>query len=182
MEQFKDNIYNIYDMINNQDTETTLNLINTKTLSKQYLAYYIYRIVIKYIELVESASSSADVLFFMNLLRIPKEHNRLLTYPMAGKMTNDNDNLDMIILGGIDLFDKVKNYLNALSQTYANAKFKNFYDFLNEKTLPVIIKDIMDLQKLVPGLSVPIIRPNYFNDKIIKPETKKEKKQNAQQE
>jgi hypothetical protein len=40
----------------------------------------------------------------------------------------------------------------------------------------------MDLQKLVPGLSVPIIRPNYFNDKIIKPETKKEKKQNAQQE
>lgn len=174
MDQFKDNIYNIYDMINNQDTEKSLNLINTKTISKQYLAYYIYRIVIKYVELVESAASSADVLFFMNLLRIPKEHNRLLNYPMAGKMTNDNDNLDMIILGGIDLFDKVKNYLNALNQDYSNVKFKNFYNFLKEKPLPVIIKDIMDLQKLLPGLSVPIIRPNYYDDKNIKPQPAKQ--------
>ena len=172
MDQFKDNINNIYDLINNQDNEKSLSLINTKTISKQYLAYYIYRIVTKYINLVESASSSADVLFFMNLLRIPKDHNRLLPYPMAGKMTNDSSNLDMIILGGVDLFDKVNNYLTALNKNYKNSKFKSFYNFLNEKTLPVIIKDIMDLQKLLPGLSVPIIRPNYFNDKNIKPKKK----------
>jgi len=172
MEQFKDNIYNIYDLINNQDTEKSL--INTKIISKQYLAYYIYRIITKYIELVESASSSADVLFFMNLLRIPKEHNRLLNYPMAGKMTNDNDNLDMIILGGIDIFGKINNYLIVLSKNYANVKFKGFYNFLKEKTLPVIIKDIMDLQKLLPGLSVPIIRPNYYDDKNIKPQPAKQ--------
>jgi hypothetical protein len=174
MEQFKDNIYNINDMINNQDNEKSLNLINTKTISKQYLAYYIYRIITKYIELVESSSSSADVLFFMNLLRIPKEQNRLIPYPMAGRMTNDNDSLDMIILGGIDLFEKVKNYLNALDKGYSDTKFKSFNDFLKEKTLQVIIKDIMDLQKLLPGLSVPIIRPNYYNDQIIKkPKEKK---------
>jgi hypothetical protein len=33
-----------------------------------------------------------------------------------------------------------------------------------EKELSVIIKDIMDLQKLLPGLSVAIIRPYYLND------------------
>ena len=65
----------------------------------------------KYIVLVEMAASSNDINFFLNLLRIPKEHNRLLIYPMAGKMTNETANLDMIILGGIDLFNKVNNYI-----------------------------------------------------------------------
>lgn len=176
MEQFKDNIYSIYDLINKQDNEKSINLINTKTISKQYLAYYIYRIITKYIELVESSSSSADVLFFMNLLRIPKDHNKLLPYPLAGRMINDSNNLDMIILGGIDLFEKVKNYLNALDKGYSDTKFKTFNDFLKEKTLPAIIKDIMDLQKLLPGLSVPIIRPNYYNDQNIK-----QPKENKQQ-
>ena len=35
---------------------------------------------------------------------------------------------------------------------------------MEEKTVSAIIKDIMDLQKLLPGLSVPIIRPNYLDD------------------
>ena len=165
MEDFKNNINNIYNLINNQ--ESGKSLINIKTISKQYLAYYIYRIVMKYIVLVEMAASSNDINFFLNLLRIPKEHNRLLIYPMAGKMTNETANLDMIILGGIDLFNKVNNYINALNGPYSDKKYQDFYTFLNEKKLPVIIKDIMDLQKLLPGLSVPIIRPNYFTDKKI---------------
>ena len=165
MEEFKNNIYNIYDMINNQENETSL--IKTKILSKQYLAYYIYRIITKYMTLIEESSSSADVDFLLTLLRIPKEHNRMLNYPMAGKMPNENDKLDMIILGGIDLFDKLDNYLNALNQAFSNRKYHNFYVFLKEKKLQVIIRDIMDLQKLLPGLSVPIIRPNYFDDKEL---------------
>ena len=165
MEEFKNNIYNIYDIINKQEIEKTL--INTKILSKQYLAYYIYRIVTKYIDIIEAAASVADIDFFMKLLRIPTEHNKMLNYPLAGKMTNENDTLDMIILGGIDLFDKLDNYLNALNKDYKNTKFKGFYSFLKEKKLDVIVRDIMDLQKLLPGLSVPIIRPNYINDKEL---------------
>jgi hypothetical protein len=165
MEDFKNNIYNIFDLINKETNKKSL--VNTIIISKQYLAYYIYRIVTKYIILIETATSSDDVNFFMSLLRIPKEHNRELNYPMAGKMTNEAELLDMIILGGIDMFDKVNNFLNTLNNKNKQNKFQEFFRFIKEKDLSVIIKDIMDLQKLLPGLSVPIIRPNYFDDKEI---------------
>jgi len=163
MEEFKKNIFNIYDLINNEN-EKSISLINTKIISKQYLSYYIYRIITKYIILVEISTSSEDVNFFMSLLRIPTEHNRELNYPMAGKMTNETEMLDMIILGGIDMFDKVNNYLKTIDKKNKQNKYQEFYKFIKEKDLTTIIKDIMDLQKLLPGLSVPIIRPNYLND------------------
>ena len=164
MEDFINNIYNINDLINN-DKESSL--VNTKIISKQYLAYYIYRIVTKYMSLIEAGTSIDDINFFMSLLRIPKEHDRLKNYPMAGKMTKDPEILDMIILGGIDMFEKVNNFLNTLNKKNRQNTYKDFYTFMAEKELSVIIKDIMDLQKLLPGLSVAIIRPNYFNDKKI---------------
>ena len=162
MEQFKTNIFNIYNIINNEDSKKSF--INTKIITKQYLAYYIYRIITKYIKIIELAATVLDINFIMSLYRIPEHHNRLLNYPMLGKMTNDNDALDMIILGGIDLFDKVNNYLNTLDTKNKQRKYQEFYKFLKEKKVEVIIKDIIDLQKLLPGLPVPIIRPNYLND------------------
>ena len=162
MENFRENIYSIYTLIN--DEKNKISFINTKIISKQYLAYYIYRIITKYITIIELSTSVADINFVMSLLRIPEGHNRLLNYPMVGKMSNDNEILDMIILGGLDMFEKVDNYLNTLDRKNKQSKFQEFYKFLKEKDLEVIIKDIIDLQKLIPGLSVPIIRPNYLND------------------
>ena len=162
MEEFKTNIYNIYNLINDDKHESSL--VNTKIISKQYLAYYIYRIVTKYMYLVEQSSTSEDVNFFYSLLRIPTEHNRHLNYPISGKLTNEIEILDMIILGGIQMFEKIDNYLKTLNNKNKQNKYKAFYTFMEEKTVSVIIKDIMDLQKLLPGLSVPIIRPNYLND------------------
>ena len=162
MEVFKNNIYNIYDLINNENSSKSL--INTKVISKQYLAYYIYRIIFKYIYIVEVAVSSDDLIFFMSLLRIPKEYNPELIYPLAGKMSTDPKILDMIILGGIDIFEKIDNFLKTLNKKNKQSKYHEFYTFLNEKNLTTIVKDILDLQKLLPGLSVSIIRPNYLND------------------
>ena len=162
MENFRENIYSIYTLIN--DEKNKISFINTKIISKQYLAYYIYRIITKYITIIELSTSVADINFVMSLLRIPEGHNRLLNYPMVGKMSNDNEILDMIILGGLDMFEKVDNYLNTLDRKNKQSKYQEFYKFLKEKDLEVIIKDIIDLQKLIPGLSVPIIRPNYLND------------------
>ena len=162
MDVFKTNIYNIYNLINDDKNESSL--VNTKIISKQYLAYYIYRIVTKYIYLIETSSNHTDVDFFFSLLRIPKEHDRKLNYPIAGKLTNEPDMLDMIILSGIEMFDKINNFLNTLNNKNRQSKYHEFYTFIEEKELSVIIKDIMDLQKLLPGLSVPIIRPNYLDD------------------
>ena len=162
MEKFRENIYSIYTLIN--DEKNKISFINTKIISKQFLAYYIYRIITKYITIIELSTSVADINFIMSLLRIPENHNRLLNYPMVGKMSNENEILDMIILGGLDMFEKVDNYLNTLDKKNKQSKYQEFYKFLKEKDLEVIIKDIIDLQKLIPGLSVPIIRPNYLND------------------
>ena len=162
MEEFKTNIFNIYNLINDDKHESSL--INTKIISKQYLAYYIYRIVTKFMYLIDQSSTTDDINFFFSLLRIPTEHNRNLNYPLAGKLTNEIDILDMAILGGIQMFEKVNTYLNTLNNKNKQNKYKAFYTFMKEKTTSVIIKDIMDLQKLLPGLSVPIIRPNYLDD------------------
>ena len=167
MEKFKKNIYSVYNLINDEDNKKVASLINTKIVLKQYLAYYIYRIITKYIKLIEISTSSEDIEYVMKLLRIPIEHNRELNYPMAGKLTNENDILDMIILGGIDMFEKVNNYLNTLDKKNKQKKYQEFFKFLKEKDLNVILKDLMNLQKLIPGLSVPIIRPHLLSNNKI---------------
>ena len=167
MEKFKKNIYSIYNLINDEDNKKSASLIDTKIVLKQYLSYYIYRIITKYMKMIELSTSSDDIDYVMRLLRIPKGHNRELNYPMIGKMTNENDILDMIILGGINIFEKVTNFLNTLDKKNKQSKYQEFFIFLKEKELSVILKDLMDLQKLIPGLSVPIIRPNYLTDNKI---------------
>lgn len=159
MEKFVNNIYSIYELINNNND--TKNFINVKTISKQYLAYYIYRTITKFMNLFEDALSGSSIDEFLKLLRIPKVHNRILNYPLAGKMTNDEQLLDMIILMGIDMLNKLDKYTKVHSNIN---KYTEFYSFLEQKTMPIIIQDLIDLQKLIPGLSVPAIRQNFINN------------------
>jgi hypothetical protein len=165
MDNFKTNIYNIYELIKSDTTRKSL--INTQVLSKQYLAYYIYRIITKYIRLIETAVSKEDIEFIFKLLRIPASHDITKPYSMVGKLTSESEHLDLIILGGLDMFDKIDNYLKTLNKKNKQDKYGEFYEFLEDKTLENIVSDLMNLQKLLPGLSVPIIRPNYFNDNNI---------------
>lgn len=159
MEKFVNDIYSIYELINNNND--TKNFINVKTISKQYLAYYIYRTITKFMNLFEDALSGSSIDEFIKLLRIPKVHNRILNYPLAGKMTNDEQLLDMIILMGIDMLNKLDKYTKVHSNIN---KYTEFYSFLEQKTMPIIIQDLIDLQKLIPGLSVPAIRQNFINN------------------
>ena len=157
-QDFTTNILNIFDLINKNDTQS---IINVKTISKQYLAYYIYRIITKYLHIIEEIVKGSDFDELYTLLRIPASHNRILNYPLAGKMTNDEQILDMIILRGIDMIDKLnKNIINKTD----NKKYEDFLNFIEQKELPIIVQDLIDLQKLIPGLSVSAIRPNYLDD------------------
>jgi len=160
METFTTDIYSIFELINNNDEKKTF--MNIKTISKQYLAYYIYRIITKYMLVVEMGVSSGDVNEFLAYLRIPKEHNRILNYPLAGKLTNDTKILDMIILRGIDMLNKADKYIKSLPSDVSS--YDDLYTFFNQKELTIIIQDLIDLQTLIPGLSVPEIRPNYLVD------------------
>lgn len=159
MEKFTNDIYGVFELINNnKDAKSIVNIV---ILSKQYLAYYLYRIIIKFINLFEIAIPSADINNLLKLLRIPKEHNKTKNYPLAGKMTNEEQLLDLIILTAIDMFNKVDKYIQTLPNPDA---YNSIYEFIKIKDLPVIIQDIIDLQKLIPGLSVSAIRPNYIDD------------------
>jgi len=160
METFTNDLYSLYELINNNDESKSF--LNIKTISKQYLAYYIYRIITKYYNIVELALSSSDTNEFMTYLRIPKEHNRMLNYPLAGKLTNDSKILDMIILKGIDILIKTDKYIKSLPTDAVG--YDDFYNFFKQKELTLIIQDLIDLQTLIPGLSVPEIRPNYLVD------------------
>jgi len=160
MEKFTNDLYSIYELINNNDESKTF--MNIKTISKQYLAYYIYRIITKCYKTVELALSSGDINEFMKYLRIPVEHNRLLNYPLAGKLTNDSKILDMIILKGIDILNKTDKYIKELPTDIST--YDDLNEFFKQKELTIIIQDLIDLQTLIPGLSVPEIRPNYLND------------------
>jgi len=159
MEKFTNDIYGVFELINNnKDAKSIVNIV---ILSKQYLAYYLYRIITKFINLFEIAIPSTDINNLLKLLRIPKEHDRIKNYPLAGKMTNEEQLLDLIILTSIDMFNKVDKYIQTLPNPDA---YNNIYEFIKIKDLSVIIQDIIDLQKLIPGLSVSAIRPNYIDD------------------
>ena len=162
MEKFTNDIYGVFELINNnKDVKSIVNIV---ILSKQYLAYYLYRILVKFINLFEIAIPSADIKNLFKYLRIPSEHDRTQNYPLAGKMTNEEDILNLIILTEIDMFNKVDKYVQTLPNP---ASYNNIYDFLKTKDLPVIIQDLIDLQKLIPGLSVSAIRPNYIDDELL---------------
>ena len=163
MDIFTGDIYSIFELIDNNDESKTF--MHIKTISKQYLAYYVYRVITKYMKFVELSQSSGDIDDFLTYLRVPTSHNRLMNYPFAGKFTNDEKILDMIILKGIDLLTKTDTYIKTLpTKTYAHDEL---YVFLKQKELTVIIQDLIDLQTLLPGLSVPAIRQNYINNSKI---------------
>ena len=163
LEKFITDIYGVYQLINKQ--KEVRSLVNIVIISKQYLAYYLYRIFAKYINIFEIAVSSSEINKLLNnYLRIPKEHDRSKPYPLVGTMINDDQILDLIILLIIDFFNKVDKFLSTLQSL---AGYTEFFNFIDMKELPVIIQDLIDLQKLIPGLSVSAIRPNYLDDQQI---------------
>jgi len=163
MEKFTNDIYGVYELINqSKDVKSIINLV---VLSKQYLAYYLYRIMSKFMNIFEVALANKDIDNLFRLLRIPREHDKLKVYPLAGKMPNDEEILNIIILSIIDMLNKVDKYINSLPSP---GGYSIIYEFIKLKDLSIIIQDLIDLQKLIPGLSVSAIRPNYIDDEELK--------------
>ena len=160
---FRNDIYNIFQLIN-KGTEGAKTFIDVKLISKQYLAYYLYRIVCKHIRIFEQAVPSNNIADVFLLLKIPREANKSLCYPMAGKMTNDEKMLDIIILSFIQMFEMTLKYISTIPNVRS---FKNFLDLITSKDIKTIVQDLIDLQKLLPGLSVSAIRPSYLSDNKI---------------
>jgi len=161
MDVFVNSMYSVYELIGSNDT-TTKTFLDTKVISKQYIAYYLYRIFCKYFQQFENIIPSSEIENLMKILRIPNENKRENScYPLAGKMTNDEKFLDIIILTILDMLTKLGKYINTVPRS---SQYDNFMEFIKLKQLNVIVQDLVDLQKLVPRISVAAIRPDYNND------------------
>jgi len=136
-------------------------LINHNVIEKQYIVYYLYRILCKYEQLFTTNLESWKIRDIYNLLRIPKE-KRKGCYPMSQKMTSNDKLLNLILSSIVELFNQLN---EDLKMTMTNKYFMEFKEFLSKKTLERIIQDLMELHQLVPNLAAPIVKP-YMYDKL----------------
>lgn len=164
MDAFIKNIYGIYELVNKTNTDEKT-FIDTQLISKQYLTYYLYRIVCKYMNIFENIIPASQIKNLLKILRIPSENaNENTCYPLAGKLTNEEKYLDLIILTILDMLTTIGKYITTLP---SNIAYQDFFEFFKQKSINVIVQDLIDLQKLIPGLSVSAIRPDYNDDNII---------------
>ena len=161
MNQFIDDIFSIYTLINDNNNKKNTDIIKTNILSKQYLVYYLYRIITKFMPLISIALPSKDIKQFINLLLIPSEHDINKNYPLVGKMTNDEHTLNLVLKSILKIFTNLDKYIKTLPNKNS---YDMLYKFLKQKNLQSILTDIQDLQSLIPGLSVHSSRFNYISD------------------
>ena len=165
MDIFVNDINAIYDSLNNnKDINNKKHIIKTSILSKQYLTYYLYRILTKFINLILLSIPVKKIRKLLSLLRIPKEHDYTKNYPLVGKMPNDDKLLNLIILTILEIFTNVDIYINTLPN---KDSYHNFYKFLKSKSIDIILQDLQDLYTLIPNITIKASRFNYNNDKQI---------------
>jgi len=133
-------------------------LIEHNIIEKQYIVYYLYRILCKYEQLFSTNISFEKVRDIYDLLRIPRSNKGC--YSMTLKMTSNDNLIDIILMGIIELFNQLN---ENLKMTMTNNHFLKFTEFLKKKKLEVIIHDLMELHQLVPNLSAPIVKPYMYN-------------------
>ena len=124
MEKFNENILKLLDNINDSKKETNdaKKLINNYIIEKQFLAYYLYRIWIKYRKLVENVNTKTEFIKVLKYLEIPvKYHNMNVTYPLCNKMINNEKQLDLVIL-------TILKHLNKIEKVFGGKKTSNTSD------------------------------------------------------
>jgi hypothetical protein len=186
MDDFIASILTLFDSINEtkEKLKKTIKgqLINNYVIEKQFLAYYIYRIWIKYRKLMEYINTTSEfnkVLMYLNIP--PKYYKYNVTFPMQDKMINNEKQLDLVILNILKHFNKTAEYFekvmnkelsssnannnktNKTENTYIpknetitpNGQYKQLNLLLESKSLQMIVTDIAMLKVLVPNLSKP---------------------------
>jgi hypothetical protein len=133
MEQFIKNIVSIWDGISAVNTYT---IINNITIDKQYLIYYMYRIICAYIK----AFKNTDKMFKIFGLSADKGQFQ----PLANHITRDISQLDAIYTLLLDIMKS--------DVDISHVKLMQFIE-LRSGDKAIIIRDIQELHKLIPNLS-----------------------------
>lgn len=157
-------VANILVIFNKLETES-ITLFNNKIRDKQYISYYLYRIWIKYRDLIENTIEDKKEIFeVLKLLGIPKKYQDVkLIYPMINKMPGDENNLNKIIEIICKHFNFIhKQYIKNPNYGGSNTLYKTLNNLLISKDLKTIVEDIIQIRLLVPNLSIPESRQKIW--------------------
>jgi hypothetical protein len=161
MNNFNASILVLFDNINEKTREIdpTKKILNNTVTEKQYLAYYLYRIWIKYKKLVISINGDTVFNDVLNDLEIPVKYFNLdITFPMANKMTNNESKLDKVILKILKQFNAVSAVYDKSGTMTTDKSYESLLEYVEYKTIENIIQDILQIKILLPNLSRPASR------------------------
>jgi hypothetical protein len=180
MDNFIATILVLHDNIN--ETATALkkskkSLAKNSVSEKQYLAYYVYRIWIKYRKLISNVNTPSEFNKVLAYLEIPnKYYDMEVVYPLVNKMTSNENQLDYVILNIMNQMNKVaklysKPDAKAPEQkantpdtgskdsvpdtTPKSAEYDQLVNYLEGKNTENIVQDIIQLKLLIPNLARP---------------------------
>jgi hypothetical protein len=175
MDNFIATILVLHDNIN--ETATALkkskkSLAKNSVSEKQYLAYYVYRIWIKYRKLISNVNTPSEFNKVLAYLEIPsKYYDMEVVYPLVNKMTSNENQLDYVILNIMNQMNKVtklyskaeakapdsedKEQTTAPDTTPKSAEYDQLVNYLEGKNTENIIQDIIQLKLLIPNLARP---------------------------
>ena len=119
---------------------------------KQYLFYYLYRIICKYRKVLERVNIEEILKKIYDVLNINLNDN--ICFPLINRLTDNENDLNYLLLGALSLFYKYFNEEESLSETPDS---KNFEDFIVTKVYEknIIENDLIKIALLVPNLSRP---------------------------
>lgn len=178
MDTFIATIFSIFDNINiakqkekeqqkqRNETKPQDKLIKTYVEDKQYLAYYIYRIWIKYRTLMEYTNTVTEFNKVLTSLNIPIKYFKYrVSFPMQNKMINNEKQIDMVILMILKQLNKCQSFFTSQSvpidtssdidMKTPQGQYKQITVLLKNKDLKTIVSDINNIKILVPNLSKP---------------------------
>ncbi len=121
MDNFIATILVLHDNIN--ETASALkkskkSLARNSVSEKQYLAYYVYRIWIKYRKLISNVNTPSEFNKVLAYLEIPSKYYDMdVVYPLVNKMTSNENQLDYVILN-------IMNQMNKVAKLYSNPNAK----------------------------------------------------------
>lgn len=150
MDIFLQNVQGLYDYV--QALDVSAELINSKIIHKQYIAYYLYRIICKYYNMISQITNTVlirEKIFAP--LKIPRSSEGC--YALVGRMIRDEDVLDVVIDNMMKLLAAFEKKKTGLIDE-RNKDAKDFNEFIASKnTVEIINGDITKLYKYLPGLS-----------------------------
>ena len=146
MEQFITTIRNLQKEIDDQKKHPAV-LVNSIVIQKQYLVYYVYRIICHHFDFFRSIALINSIKEINVKLEISSKY-QYICYPLANRMSTDEAQLDGVL-------DEMLKALTVAAKKIKELKRVDepIEQYLANKTHDTVISDIKKLITFVPNLS-----------------------------